>query len=156
MIKIEIPERGIIELENILIDFNGTIAVDGKVKEDIKNKLKELSELLNVIILTSDSYGTARDECAKLGLRVMTYPRGCSGMHKQEMVYVLGADKTASIGNGFNDMEMFEASVLSVAVIEKEGMSSKLIQKSDLLTRSINEALDLFLIPNYIKSDLRG
>lgn len=155
MIKIEIPGREMLEIENILFDFNGTIAVDGSIKEEIKNKLIELSSLVNIIILTADTYNTARDECEKLNLRVMTFPRDCASIHKQEMVYTLGSEKTAAVGNGFNDMEMFESCAFSVGVIEGEGMYSKLLMKSDVVTRSIEEAIDLFLIPDHIKSNLR-
>ena len=78
-----------------------------------------------------------------------------AGVHKSELVKKLGQKYTAAIGNGFNDIEMFKNAELSVAVIEGEGTCSKLIINSDIVTRSIGEALNLFLIPNHIKADLR-
>ena len=126
MIKVDIPGRESLELDNLVLDFNGTIAVDGRILENIKKPLK-----------------------------VITIPTGCAGVHKSELVKKLGQKYTAAIGNGFNDIEMFKNAELSVAVIEGEGTCSKLIINSDIVTRSIGEALNLFLIPNHIKADLR-
>jgi soluble P-type ATPase len=72
-----------------------------------------------------------------------------------ELVKKLGKEKTVAIGNGFNDIDMFKEAILSVAVIEGEGACSKLILNSDIVTRSIDEALDLFLNTDRIKADLR-
>jgi soluble P-type ATPase len=155
MIKIEIPGRDLLELENIVFDFNGTIAVGGRILENIKEKINALSNLVNIYVITADTYGQAKGECEGLNLNVITIPTGCAGVHKMELVKKLGKEKTVAIGNGFNDIEMFKEAILSVAVIEGEGACSKLILNSDIVTRSIDEALDLFLNTDRIKADLR-
>lgn len=155
MIKVDIPGRESLELDNLVLDFNGTIAVDGRILENIKKPLTELSKLINIYVITADTYGVAKEECEKLDLKVITIPTGCAGAHKSELVKKLGQKSTAAIGNGFNDIEMFKEAELSVAVIEGEGTCSKLIINSDIVTRSIEDALNLFLIPNHIKADLR-
>ena len=155
MIKIDIPGRESLELENLVFDFNGTIAVDGRILENIKNQLTELSKIINIYVITADTYGMAQEECEKVNLKVITVPTGCVGKHKGDLVKKLGGKITATIGNGFNDIDMFKEAKLSVAVIEGEGTCSKLIINSDIVTRSIEEALNLFLTPNHIKADLR-
>lgn len=155
MIKVDIPGRESLEFDNLVLDFNGTIAVDGRILENIKKPLTELSKLINIYVITADTYGVAKEECEKLDLKVITIPTGCAGAHKSELVKKLGQKSTAAIGNGFNDIEMFKEAELSVAVIEGEGTCSKLIINSDIVTRSIEDALNLFLIPNHIKADLR-
>jgi len=155
MIKIDIPGRESLELENLVFDFNGTIAVDGRILENIKNQLTELSKIINIYVITADTYGMAQEECEKVNLKVITVPTGCVGKHKGDLVKKLGGKVTATIGNGFNDIDMFKEAKLSVAVIEGEGTCSKLIINSDIVTRSIEEALNLFLTPNHIKADLR-
>lgn len=155
MIKIDIPGRESLELENLVFDFNGTIAVDGRILENIKKQLIELSKVINIYVITADTYGMAQEECEKVNLKVITIPTGCAGKHKSDLVKKLGGKVTATIGNGFNDIDMFKEAKLSVAVIEGEGTCSKLIINSDIVTRSIEEALNLFLTPNHIKADLR-
>lgn len=155
MIKVNIPGKEDLQIENLVFDFNGTIAVDGRILDKIKNKLEELSILINIYIITADTYGLAKEECEKLNLKVIIIPTGCSASHKSKLVKQLGSSVTATIGNGFNDIEMFKESALSVAVIEGEGACSKLILNSDIVTRSIEDALNLFLIPNHLKADLR-
>lgn len=155
MINIDIPGRDKLNIENLVFDFNGTIAVDGRILNSIKEKIVNLSKIVKIYIITADTYGLAKEECEKLGLEVITVPTGCSGISKRELVNKLGAKKTAVIGNGFNDIYMFQVAELSVAIIEGEGCCSKLILNSDIVTRNIEEALDLFLKSDHIKADLR-
>ena len=63
---------------------------------------------------------------------------------------------TAAFGNGFNDIQMFDKAVLSIATIEKEGMCSKLISHSDIVVYSILDAFDLLLNANRLKATLRN
>ena len=34
MLRYEISGRGVVEIENLVLDYNGTIAVDGKLVEE--------------------------------------------------------------------------------------------------------------------------
>jgi hypothetical protein len=47
MIKINIPGKDeILELEHLVLDFNGTLALDGKIKPGVGELLSELSRIL--------------------------------------------------------------------------------------------------------------
>ena len=62
MIMIDRPGYRSIEVENVVLDFNGTIAEDGIIIEIIKEKIKELSSRhINIFILTADTYGTVAE-----------------------------------------------------------------------------------------------
>ncbi len=63
MLEIEIPGKGKINIENIVFDYNGTLALNGKLDEKAKSYLLKLKELVDIYILTADTYGTVIKEC---------------------------------------------------------------------------------------------
>ncbi len=156
MLMYDIPGRETIKIENIVFDYNGTIAVDGKILEGVKDLLLELKKQANIYILTADTYGTVERECSDIGVTVMTFPKENAGESKKDIVKKLGGDKTVCVGNGFNDIPMFKESILAIAVIEGEGTSGKLLAYADIVTKSIIDALKVILNENRIKATLRN
>ena len=63
---------------------------------------------------------------------------------------------SACFGNGFNDIQMFDAAALSVAILEGEGLCAALLPHADVLVRSAAEGLDLFLKEGRLKATLRS
>ena len=137
MLHYEIPGRGEFEIENVVLDYNGTLAVDGKVIQGVKELLSELKDYANIYVLTADTYGTVKEELKDTDVKVLTFPSANAGESKRKIVMELGGNKTICIGNGYNDIPMFKQSILSVAVIEGEGACGKLITIADIVTRSI-------------------
>jgi soluble P-type ATPase len=156
MITYEIPGRGNIEIQNIIFDYNGTIAVDGKLIEGVKDLINKLSKYVNIYILTADTYGTVKSECAFINGKVLTFPNENAGESKRKIVEELGGQWTLCVGNGFNDISMFKEAILSIAVIEGEGASGKLLIEADIVTRSILETLRILLNGNMVKATLRN
>lgn len=156
MITYEIPGRGNIEIQNIIFDYNGTIAVDGQLIEGVKDLINQLSRSVNIYILTADTYGTVKSECGDINGKVLTFPNENAGKSKQEIVEELGGDCTLCVGNGYNDIPMFKEAALSIAVVEGEGASGKLLVEADIVTRSILETLSILLNRNMIKATLRN
>ncbi len=156
MLKYEVPGRNDIEIENIVLDYNGTIAVDGKILEGVKELLLEVEKHVNLYILTADTYGTVAKECSDINGEVLTFPKENAGESKKHIVKKLGGEKTLCVGNGFNDIPMFKEAILSIAVIEGEGASGKLLTYSDIVVRTIIEALEIILNENKIKATLRN
>ena len=74
MISIDIPGWENITIENIVLDLNGTIATDGKISVDVKEKIKTLSQKAKVYILTADIQGTAGDESKDIGIELVKIP----------------------------------------------------------------------------------
>jgi P-type E1-E2 ATPase len=154
MISINVPGRDIIEIEHLVLDYNGTIAEDGRLIDGVSERLIQLKDTVEIHVLTADTYGTVRKQCEHLGVHVETFPRPNAAECKKEIVERLGK-RIMCVGNGFNDMQMFDLADLSVAVIEKEGMFAGLLTHADVLTTSINDALDLIIKPNRLRATLR-
>ncbi len=155
MIEIHVPGLKPYEIEQVVVDYNGTIAVDGVIPMELKQKLTKLSKLLPITVLTADTHGTARSQCEPLGLTVRTFPQAEAALCKKQIVEELGADHVACLGNGFNDIPMFKIARLSIGVLDAEGLCGALIPHATILCRSSAEALDLLLNTKRIVADLR-
>ena len=156
MLLYEIPGRDNIEIENIVFDYNGTIAVDGKLIDGVKDLINLLAKDTAIYILTADTYGTVEKECKDINGKVLTFPRVNAGQSKKEIVEKLGGQKTICVGNGFNDIPMFKESVLAIGIIEGEGASGKLLSSADIISRNIIEAINIILNKNMVKATLRN
>lgn len=156
MINIKVPGRCDYSIENIVFDYNGTIAVNGKITPSTKEKLSILCSIANVYVLTADTYGSATNECQGMDLALKTFANDNAADCKANIVNELGADKTICFGNGYNDTKMFKAAVLSVAVLEKEGMCSNLLSESDIIVKSIEDGINLLLNQKALIATLRG
>lgn len=155
MLELIIPGREKLNIENIVFDYNGTLAVDGIMNTNTKDMLIKLKELANVFILTADTYGNVERECSGLGVEVKTFPREGAAIFKRDIVKHLKG-QTLCVGNGFNDMDMFKISHLSIAIIGKEGCSGKLISLADIVVNSIEDALELLVHKDRIRATLRS
>jgi P-type E1-E2 ATPase len=155
MIQIDIPGRETITIEHLVLDYNGTIAEDGHLIQGVEERLLALKEMIEVHVLTADTYGTVRAQCEPIGVHVETFPRAGAAECKLEIVENLG-EHVMCVGNGYNDVLMFGPADLSVAVIEREGTYAGLIAAADVLTTSILDALDLLLKPGRLKATLRS
>lgn len=155
MLEYDIPGREKLLIENLCLDYNGTIANNGELISGVKEKILELKDKINIYVLTADTYHTVEKQCEDLGVIVKTFDKVGAALCKEEIIQSLGKN-TASFGNGFNDIQMFDKSILSIAVIEKEGLCSKLITHSDIVVYSILDAFDLLINKNKLKATLRN
>lgn len=156
MIIYEIPGREDIEIKNVVFDYNGTLAVDGKLIVGVKKLINKLADYVDVYILTADTYGTVEKECASIDCTVQKFPIENAGKSKMHIVKSLGSNNTACLGNGFNDLPMFKESILSICIIEGEGASGELMLHSDIVARSIVEAIEILLNKTRLKATLRS
>lgn len=155
MIFVEIPGRDNLNIKNIVFDYNGTVAEDGIMASQTKENLKKISGKLKVYIITADTYGNVKKQCEGLPVSVETFPKGNATFHKKSFVEKLGSEETMVIGNGMNDIEMFKAAILSIAVIGEEGCAGKLIAQSDIVVRSIEKVFSMIENTNRIVATLR-
>jgi soluble P-type ATPase len=58
---IDIPSVGVFSIENIVFDFNGTLAKDGKVPPRVYRQILGLTQELDVYIITADTFETVKD-----------------------------------------------------------------------------------------------
>lgn len=155
MIQIEIPGRETLEIDYLVLDYNGTIAVNGQLLDGVSQRFDELAKQVKLFVLTADTYGTVREALKDLPVEVETFPQGQASRAKLQVVEGLGASRCACVGNGYNDRLMFQVAALAVAVLEGEGLSIEALTAADVMTRSINEALDLILSPDRLRASLR-
>ena len=153
---IDIPGYRTLNLSTLLLDYNGTIATDGIIPQSVRERLYKLAEHFKIIVLTADTHGTARKQCESLPLEVCTFPTGNAADYKAEALFHEGCETCVCLGNGRNDIKMFQHAALSIAIMDTEGMCSALLKESDICVTSIEDGLDLLLNPKRIIADLRG
>ena len=154
MLCIKIPGREELSLNHLILDYNGTIAEDGEIIEGIRPRLAELAKELSIYVITADTHGTAAKKCEGLPLQVLTFPTTEVGKIKAEQVSQMSGG-VVTIGNGFNDIQMSDAADLSICVMGREGCCGALISHCDVIVTSIEDALDLLLIPGRVRATLR-
>jgi len=156
MISIQIPGYKIIEIKNIALDFNGTMAVDGKILSGVKEILNDLSSELEIFVVTADTYGNVREEIAGIQCSLNIISEQNQDYTKRQFIRQLGKEHTVAIGNGKNDVQMLEEAELSIAIIQKEGCAVGAIHSADLLFTNIIDALDIFRNTLRLKASLRA
>ena len=155
-ITVEIPGYQKLQMRYLILDYNGTIALDGALQKGVAERLQQLSEQLEIYIVTADTHGTVRKLCQQLPVQIHTFPTSEAAEEKRKIVETLGADHCVCIGNGRNDLEMCQIAGLSVAVMGEEGMCGKLGAKADICVRNITDGLDLLLYTKRLIATLRG
>ena len=68
MIRIEIPGWESLDICHIVMDYNGTAAVDGVFLAEAEERILKLKEMAQLYILTADTYGTVKEQCCGLGI----------------------------------------------------------------------------------------
>jgi len=154
-VRIEIPGFGVLELEHLVLDYNGTIALDGILKAEVAELLPALAEKLRIHVITADTFGTVRAQVEGLPVEVAILKSGDHTAEKADFVQKLGAKSCAAIGNGNNDCKMLKAAALGIAVPGEEGCATASIEASDLLLPSIGKALELLLHEKRLVATLR-
>lgn len=151
-IEIELPGEPVIVVTHLVLDFTGTLSLDGKLLPGVGKTLKELSKCLKITTLTADTFGTAKKSLENLPVEVRIVKKG---QEKAKYVNSIDASKVIAIGNGRNDVEMMRLAALAISVMGPEGCASELISVSDILVSDIRSALDLLKHPLRIKATLR-
>ena len=155
MIDIAVPGRGHYSIENLVLDLNGTIALDGKIIGGVKERLITLSKDLTIIVVTADTNKNANKLLKGLPVTVCTIEESREREQKARLVREKGEEVTVCVGNGSNDVSMLRESVIGICIVGREGASSEAMMAADLVVPSINDALELFLKPHRMKASLR-
>ena len=154
MIHMDIPGWGNMDIENILLDLNGTIATDGKIPTEVRGRINSLSDKVSIYILTADTQGTADEEIRDLKAKLIKMPGEDSKNGKLEFIKDLEIERTVAIGNGNSDQLILKEAGLGIAVLGDEGMSVSAMKNADIVVKTISDALDLFLKPKRLLATL--
>jgi soluble P-type ATPase len=156
LIAINIPGFKHLELAHLVLDYNGTLAVDGILLPGVRERLQGLAADVHIHVVTADTFGEVRATVADLPCTLHILPRQSQAEAKRDYVRGLDAAGTVCIGNGRNDRLMLAEAALGIAVILGEGASGACIAAADVICRDINEALDLLRHPLRLTATLRS
>ncbi|MCD6116304.1 HAD hydrolase family protein [bacterium] len=155
MIEIQIPGSDNINIKHLVFDFNGTLAIDGKLIEGVRERLLKLSDFVKIHVITADTFGMARKELKSVPCSLKILSSDTQAEEKAKFVKSLEKQNVCAIGNGFNDNEMVRSAELGIAVIQEEGAAKATILNSDIICKSIIDAMEILLNPKRITASLR-
>ena len=156
MIRIAIPGFRDLELEHLVLDYNGTLAADGMLLPGVGHILTSLSSDIRIHVITADTFGLAAAQLAGLPVELTILPAELQAEAKFDFVSQLGGDSVVAIGNGRNDRKMLKAAAIGIVLIQKEGSSTETLASADVVSFNILEALDLFRNPKRLIATLRS
>ena len=156
MIELNVPGRGILQLEHLVCSVDGTLALDGQMLEGLPRVLRSLRDRLTVHLLTTDTHGKQSLIDQQTGVQAVRLAPGDEATQKVAYVHRLGAERVVAVGQGKNDVAMLEAAALGICVLSREGTASEALQAADLLVPDIFAALEMLEKPLRIVSSLRS
>lgn len=156
MIEIDIPGSSSLQLHHLVLDYNGTLALDGELLQSCVASLKKLQEQLTVHILTADTHGTVKEKTACLQCQLQIIGTENQEMEKFNFIQKLGPEKLVAMGNGRNDLLMLKEAALGIGLIQQEGAYGPTLFKADVICTSIDDALALLLNHNRLIATLRN
>jgi P-type E1-E2 ATPase len=155
MIEINIPGRGLLQLEHLVSDVNGTLAVDGVLMDGLARRIASLRDRLTVHLLTADTHGKQAVIDHQLNLTATRLSGGNEQEQKRAYVEKLGSKKVVALGQGANDAAMLKEAALGICVLSPEGSAAETLLSADLVAPSISAAFDLLDKPLRIVATLR-
>ena len=151
--QINIPGRGVLTIETIILDLNGTIAVDGALIQGVQARLNQLKQLgVHCVLLSGDTHGNAGQIAEQLQIRLL---QAATAAEKSQCAQQFNLEQTAAIGNGLIDAELMKAVELGIVVLQAEGVHTQALLAADIVVPSILDALDLFLQTKRLVATLR-
>lgn len=156
MIRSEIPGYGALEIEHVVFDYNGTLAMDGVLLPGVAEALEELARLVTVHVLTADTFGLAAAQLKGIPCRLSILPPEAQTQAKASYVHTLGKSVTACVGNGRNDLRMLVEARLGIAILGGEGAAMETLSAADIVVPSILAAVELFTHPLRLTATLRS
>jgi soluble P-type ATPase len=154
MILIQRPGRDFIEIEYIIIDFEGTLAKDRRVNPKAKDKINLLSKRTKIYIFTHSEKEIVLKTLKNTKAEILFIAEGKASEEKINFLREIGPEHTVVIGNGQNDVQMIREAALSICVIGREGAFTEALTHSNLVMTDIIDALDFLLKPLRQKATL--
>ncbi len=155
MIELDIPGRGTLQLQHLVSDVNGTLAVDGALLDGLAKRIAALRDRLAVHLLTADTHGRQAVIDQQLNLTAARLTQGNEVEQKRIFVENLGAETVVAIGQGANDAGMLKAAALGICVMSAEGAATETLLAADIVVPNILSAFDLLDKPLRIVASLR-
>jgi soluble P-type ATPase len=156
MIQVDIPGYRVLRLTHLVMDYNGTLAVDGRLESGVPAMLTTLAGELEIHIVTADTFGRAAEQLKDVPVNLAILPPGHQDVAKRDVVNRLGCAGTVAVGNGRNDRLMLQAAELGIAVVLQEGVAGATLAAADIVCNGILPALELLAHPLRLTATLRS
>ncbi len=154
-LTIAIPHYKTLLLRHIVLDYNGTLAEDGELKEEAKLLLNDLVLHYKVHVITSDTFGSVKEQLDSFDVTIRVLNSDDHTGEKAAYINELGREHCVAVGNGNNDVEMLKEALLGIALIGDEGCNTQTMLSSDIVCTSIKDALTLLLSEKRLIATLR-
>ncbi len=154
-LTITVPHYKTVVLRHIVLDYNGTLAEDGELKEAAKLLLNDLLLHYEVHVITSDTFGSVKEQLDSFDVSIRVLQSDDHTAEKAAYIEELGSQHCAAVGNGNNDVQMLKKAELGIALIGDEGCSTQTLVNSDIVCSCIDDALKLLLGEKRLIATLR-
>lgn len=156
MLTVTIPGWKTLQLSHLVLDYNGTMAFDGRLIEGVKPRLAALASSLTIHILTADTFGSVREALSDTPCQLAIIPLENQAEAKLAYVAERGPESCVCIGNGRNDRLMLHEAALGIALVQAEGAAMEAIMAAAVIAPGILDALDLLQHPLRLTATLRS
>lgn len=155
MKTIIVPGYGSLEVENVVLDLNGTVTESG---DFIAGVLEDLQALraggFKIYILSGDTRGNLGQAFEHApGIEAVVAK---TAQEKKTFVESIGPDHTVCVGNGNIDVEMFKVAKLSICTVQAEGATTRAMLQADIVVTHIKHAIGVLLDPDKLIATLRA
>ncbi len=155
MIELNVPGRGQIQIEHLVSDVNGTLALDGRLMDGVAKVLTGLMDRLEIHLLTTDTHGRQESIDRQLKLKAVRIPPGGEAEAKAKYIRQLGASRVIALGQGANDCGMLQEAAIGICVLSQEGLAVEALNAADIVAPDVHAALALLENPIRLVASLR-
>jgi len=155
MIEVNIPGKGPLVLKYLVMDYNGTLAIDGQLIKGVEQHIRQLAEQLEIHVITADTFGKVRQQMAHLPCTITIAGKDHQSRQKHDYIKALGAEFTVAMGNGRNDRLMLQTAALGLAALQREGCATETCMAADIVVGDILHAFELLQNPKRLIATLR-
>jgi P-type E1-E2 ATPase len=155
MIELNIPGGQVFQLNHLVLDVNGTLAIDGKLIDGVSKAVSSLKDRLQIHLITADTHGKQHLIDEILNMQAVRLAPNDEPEQKAAFVRQLGCENVAAIGQGANDALMLKEAALGIAILSPEGLATSALLASDIVVADILTAFQLFEKPIRIVATLR-
>ena len=153
---IDIPNFKTLTIRHIVCDYNGTIATDGRVHSSIKALFEKLCENYKIHVITADTFGSVHKQLEDYPVSIKVLESENHTEEKADYIKSLNSLESVAIGNGNNDVAMLKEARVGIALLGDEGCAGATLTQADLICKSIEDALELFIYPKRLIATLRS
>ncbi|MBI9049452.1 MAG: hypothetical protein JEZ00_08530 [Anaerolineaceae bacterium] len=155
MISLHILGKGKVQIEHVVFDVNGTLALDGRLLDDIPDRIQTLRKQVKVHLITANTHGKQDTIDKALGFPADLLTPGDEVQQKTRFVENLNPDTVVAIGQGANDAGMLHIAAIGIGILSKEGIAKETLMAADLLLPNIYAAFDCLENPQRLVASLR-